>query len=109
MACANALQIPAGLNEPELIRLMADIQEAEFDRLEITFPSLWGRRLQLIDCQNLFCEVDKFARVAHPDIAGKTGRTRIKQKFGPTAEPILFWYPPKWGLNEAHRIRVAAK
>jgi len=91
---------PGGLNEPELIRLMADIQELEFERLGISFPSLWGRRLQLIDCQNLFCEVDKFARVAHPDIAGKTGRTRIKQKFGPTAEPIAFWYPPKWGLNE---------
>lgn len=88
-----------GLNEPELIRLMADIQETEFERLEISFPSLWGRRLQLIDCQNLFCEVDKFARVAHPDIAGRTGRTRIKQKFSPTATPLVFWYPPKWGLN----------
>jgi len=93
-----------GLSEPELIRLMADIQEREFDRLEIEFPSLWGRRLQLIDCQNLFCEVDKYARVAHPEIAGRTGRTRIKQKFAPTAEPIAFWYPPKWGLNE----RIAA-
>src|SRR5258707_9985183 len=40
-----------------------------------------SRRLQLIDCQNLFCEVDKYARVAHPNIAGRTGRTRIKQKF----------------------------
>lgn len=91
---------PGGLNEPELIRLMADIQEAEFERLEISFPSLWGRRLQLIDCQNLFCEVDKFARVAHPDIAGRTGRTRIKQKFSPTSAPLIFWYPPKWGLND---------
>lgn len=91
---------PGGLNEPELIRLMADIQEAEFERLNINFPSLWGRRLQLIDCQNLFCEVDKFARVAHPDIAGRTGRTRIKQKFSPTSKPLVFWYPPKWGLND---------
>jgi hypothetical protein len=91
---------PGGLNEPELIRLMADIQEAEFERLEIGFPSLWGRRLQLIDCQNLFCEVDKFARVAHPDIAGRTGRMRIKQKFSPTSTPLVFWYPPKWGLND---------
>lgn len=91
---------PGGLNEPELIRLMADIQESEFERLEIGFPSLWGRRLQLIDCQNLFCEVDKFARVAHPDIAGRTGRTRIKQKFSPTSSSLVFWYPPKWGLND---------
>ena len=56
---------PGGLNEPELIRLMADLQEREFERLGLNFQSLWGRRLQLIDCQNLFCEVDKYARVVH--------------------------------------------
>ena len=90
---------PGGLNEPELIRLMADLQEQEFKRLGLDFQSLWGRRLQLIDCQNLFCEVDKFARVAHPQIVGRTGRTRIKQKFEPTLTPIEFYYPPKWKLN----------
>ena len=67
-----------GLNEPELIRLVADLQEEEFERLGFDFPSLWGRRLQLIDCQNLFCEVDKYARVVHPEIQGCTGRKRIK-------------------------------
>lgn len=92
-----------GLNEPELIRLVADLQEQEFARLRLDFKSLWGRRLQLIDCQNLFCEVDKYARVAHPLIAGRTGRTRIKQKFGPTLTPIQLFYPPKWNLNEKIR------
>lgn len=90
----------AGLNEPELIRLMVDNQEREFERLGINFQSLWGRRLQLIDCQNLFCEVDKYARVAHPEIAGISGRTRIKQKFSPTDALVTPWYPPKWGINE---------
>jgi hypothetical protein len=89
----------AGLNEAELIRLMADNQEREFERLGIKFQFLWGRRLQLIDCQNLFCEVDKYARVAHPDVAGISGRTRIKQKFSPTGPLDLPWYPPKWGIN----------
>ena len=97
---------PGGLNEPELIRLMADLQEMEFERLGLDFQSLWGRRLQLIDCQNLFCEVDKYARVAHPEIPGRTGRIRIKQKFVPTSEPIDLFYPPKWKLN--HKIRGAA-
>lgn len=92
-----------GLNEPELIRLMADLQEQEFERLGLDFQALWGRRLQLIDCQNLFCEVDKYARVAHPQIAGKTGRVRIKQKFEPIQEPIEFFYPPKWKLNDKIR------
>jgi hypothetical protein len=91
---------PGGLNEPELIRLMVDIQEQEFERLGLDFQSLWGRRLQLIDCQNLFCEVDKYARVVHPHIEGRTGRLRIKQKFEPTSKPIELFYPPKWMLNE---------
>jgi hypothetical protein len=90
----------AGLNEPELIRLMVDNQEREFERLGLQFQSLWGRRLQLIDCQNLFCEVDKYARVAHPEIAGISGRTRIKQKFSQSGSLEPPWYPPKWGLNE---------
>ena len=97
---------PGGLNEPELIRLMADLQEQEFERLGLKFQSLWGRPLQLIDCQNLFCEVDKYARVAHPQVAGKTGRVRIKQKFDPIPDPIDLFYPPKWKLND--KIRVAA-
>ena len=89
----------ANLNEAQLIRLMAENQEQEFERLGIKFQNLWGRRLQLIDCQNLFCEVDKYARVAHPDVAGISGRTRIKQKFSPTGPLDLPWYPPKWGIN----------
>jgi thymidylate kinase len=88
-----------GLNEADIIRMVADRQEVEFDRLGINFQSLWGRPLQLIDCQNLFCEVDKYARHAHPDVIGITARTRIKQIFRSTASPIEYWYPPKWHIN----------
>jgi len=88
-----------GLSEADIIRLVADRQEEEFARLGLTFQSLWGRPLQLIDCQNLFCEVDKYARVAHPDVKGISDRTRIKQTFQANREPISYWYPPKWGLN----------
>src|SRR5947209_14469116 len=45
-----------------VIRFMAERQEVEFARLGLEFQTLWGRRLQLIDCQNLFCEVSKYAR-----------------------------------------------
>ena len=58
-----------GFDESDLIRFLADLQEQEFERLGLDFQSLWGRRLQLIDCQNLCCEVDKYSRVAHPEIA----------------------------------------
>jgi thymidylate kinase len=90
-----------GLNEPEIIKFVADRQADEFARLGLQFRTLFGRPLQLIDCQNLFCEVDKYARVAHPEFAGLTGRSRIKQKFSPILRPISFWFPPKWGINKA--------
>jgi hypothetical protein len=90
-----------GLNDAEVIKFMADRQEIEFERLGLEFPGLWGRRLQFIDCQNLFCEVDKYARVRHPAAAGASGRTRIKQRFRPNLGPIDYWYPPKWGINGA--------
>ena len=89
----------AGLNEAQVIRFMAERQEIEFARLGLDFQRLWGRRLQLIDCQNLFCEVGKYARVRHPEIGGMSGRTQIKQKFRPNSDPIDYWYPPKWGIN----------
>lgn len=89
-----------GLNEPEIIKFMADIQESEFERLGLNFQSLWGRKLQLIDCQNLFCEVDKYARMKHPNISGISGRTRIKQKYSGKSQRVDYWYPPKWGINQ---------
>lgn len=89
-----------GLSETEIIKEVAYTQQAQFERLGLKFQSLWGRPLQLIDCQNLFCEVDKYARIQHPDFTGITGRTRIKQRFRSNPDSISVWYPPKWGLNE---------
>jgi hypothetical protein len=87
--------------EADIIRYMADHQEQHFRRLGLQFRGLRGRPLQLIDCQNLFCEVDKYARVAHPDIPGISGRTRIKQLFQPVTIPVPAWFPPKWKLNDS--------
>src|SRR5207245_11544279 len=87
-------------NDVEIIKYVADHQEQEFERLGITFRSLWGRRLQLVDCQSLFCEVDKYARMAHPGVMGLSGRTRIKQLYSVSEAPLDYWYPPKWGLNQ---------
>jgi hypothetical protein len=89
----------AGFTEAEVIRLVTERAEQEFDRLGLQFKDLWGRPLQLIDCQNLFCEVGKYARVVHPEATGPSGRTRIKQKFTPFSASLPQWYPPKWGLR----------
>ncbi len=98
-----------GLTEAELIRFVHDRQEGEFESRALSFESLWGRSLQLIDCQNIFCEVDKYARVFHPDVKGKSSRARIKQQFRPTPTPVAYWYPPKWGLNEYIRDETDSK
>ena len=89
-----------GLTEADLIRVITERQEAEFERLGLRFRDLWGRRLQLIDCQNLFCEVSKYARLKHPEFKGIGNRSRIKQVYRPGAAPIEYWYPPKWGINK---------
>lgn len=85
----------------DIIRYMVDVQEDAFQKYAIEFNDLWERKLHLIDCQNLFCEVDKYARIAHPEIEGRSKRTRIKQIFRPSPQAIEKpWYPPKWRLND---------
>jgi len=87
--------------EDSIIAYMVDTQEEHFERLGLRFDYLGGRRLHLIDCQNLFCEVDKYARVAHPEIAGISGRTRIKQQYRRASELMPTpWFPPKWGITD---------
>lgn len=81
-----------------IIDLMAERQDEEFARLGLSFDGLFGRKLQPIDCQNLFCEISKYARVAYPDAIGVATRTRIKQAYDPTARaslPLPF-LPPNW-------------
>lgn len=97
---SKCFQDTGGLSNVEVIKLMTDRQDQEFERLGVSFKSLWGRELQLIDCQNLFCEVDKYARVKHPYIKGQSDRVRIKQIFKANSKQIDFWFPPKWGINQ---------
>lgn len=90
-----------GQQEPaDIIFLMVENQEREFARLGLPFHGLFGRRLQPIDCQNVFCEISKYARVHHPDIRGVSDRTRIKQTYrrAPRVLPPPV-FPPRWGLR----------
>ena len=90
-----------GVASPEdVIYWVTEHQEQEFSNRGISFPGLFGRRLQPVDCQNLFCEVSKYARVMHPDIIGQANRRRIKQlfKLNSRAIPPPF-FPPRWNLN----------
>lgn len=89
-----------GHSDEFIIKLITEHQEQEFERLNLKFQYLGSRKLQLIDCQNIFCETDKYTRVAFPDYKAN-GRTRIKQKFNPNlVNPIQYFYPPKWEINK---------
>ncbi len=85
-----------------LIRLVCETQDVEWEARGILFKTLWGRRLHLVDVQNLFCEVDKYSRVAHPEATSRQGqvRQRIKQRYRPVRDLESPWFPPKWGLNQ---------
>lgn len=95
---AKCFQDLNGLKKYEVIRWMVEHQESECARLGIELPTLFGRRLHAIDCQNLFCETDKYARVAFPEL--KSERAKIKAQFTQTPEPFRLFYPPKWGIDE---------
>lgn len=96
-----------GISAEDVIRWMVDSQEEQLEREAIEFEDLFGRPLKLIDCQNLFCETDKYARVAHPSVRGIGNRSRIKQQFAPQGSPVRPFFPPKWGVNERARAATA--
>lgn len=85
----------------DVIKYVTENQNMEFEKRGLQFQTLFGRSLQLIDCQNLFCETDKYARVAYPKISGLDGRKRIKQQYiERKLKKIDYFYPPKWGIND---------
>lgn len=91
---------PGGYSSADLIRRTADMQHDEFARRRLEWHDLWGRDLQLVDVQNLFCEVDKYTRVANPELSAYAPGTRIKQRYRRNPRPITAWFPPKWGIND---------
>ena len=86
-----------GLDDADVIRAVSDLSDSEFARLGLHFQDLWGRRLHLVDFQNLFCEVDKYARVVHPATPGPSRRVRIKQRYVPGLQPATAVVSPEVG------------
>ncbi len=84
------------MSNEDIIRYMFEHQDEEFKRLGLEFKRIGNRPLQLIDCQNIFCELDKYCRQALPDL--KTNRTKIKKKYVAKQDRINYIYPPKWHI-----------
>lgn len=89
------------LGPADAVHWLVDYQDAAEEELGIAPPTLFGRPLHAIDCQNLLCEVDKYSRVAFPQL--ESARTRIKQRFRPDPAPLHLAFPPKWGIDAACR------
>lgn len=81
----------------EVILWMVDRQADEFGRLGLPPATLYGRPLQAIDCQNLFCETDKYCREAVPELA--SARSKIKATYAVTQPMDPLFLPPKWQVD----------
>lgn len=98
---AKCFQTSNGHSNEAIIMAVCEDQEFEFEKRGIVFDGIPNRPLQPIDCQNLFCEISKYARVAHPEIQGVNSRTRIKQKYKPSNDPLQdIQLPPHWGISD---------
>jgi hypothetical protein len=92
---------PKKLSETDIIEWVTDYQNAcSFVVIGQFAPTLFERPLQLIDIQNCFCEIAKYARVAHPEF--NTKRTRIKHGYAPNwfrplPKPV---FPRQWGITD---------
>jgi len=89
----------------DTILWMVDRQDEEFRRLELPFHGLFGRKLHGIDCQGLFCELDKYCREALPELT--SARSRIKAKYSGSGGDIELFFPPKWQLASSGVVRAS--
>lgn len=85
------------MTNEDIIKYMYMHQDEEFKRLNLNFKRIGNRPLQLIDCQNIFCELDKYCRQALPDL--KSNRTKIKKHYVPKKDKIEYIYPTKWEIS----------
>jgi hypothetical protein len=91
----------------ETILWMVERQEVEFARLGLPFRGLFGRKLHGIDCQGLFCELDKYCREAVPELT--SARSRIKAKYIAAHGNLDLFFPPKWDLPSGGVVQTTGE
>jgi hypothetical protein len=88
------------LTPEALIHWVAERQDLEFAKRGLEFSGLFGRPLQPVDCQNVFCEISKYTRVSHPHLLGVARRQRIKQTYKRDGRELgRLAFPPRWNLD----------
>ena len=86
---------------PALIQWTTQRQDLEFKSRQLAWVNLYGRPLQLIDVQNIFCELDKYTRLLPTPLDEQDRHRRIKQYYRPTGQPLTANFPAKWHLQSA--------
>lgn len=66
------------------------------------FKPLENHKPTLLDLQNCFCETDKLLRAKMPELL--VGNKRIKQRYKQTLEPISYFFPPKWEVENSDEL-----
>lgn len=75
--------------DAEVMRYMAETQNHHFRRLGLEFSGLGLKQLPMgvADIEHTLCEVDKYCRVAHPNLKGK--RVNLHRNFAPSETRTL--------------------
>jgi hypothetical protein len=100
----NLFEQPPSIREAQaILYYLVEKQDLFFEKVEREV-TLFGRKLTCIDFQNVFCETDKYARVAHPEFNLPNDRGtglsyKIKETFEVTGALPSPFFPPKWGLK----------
>lgn len=96
----------------EVMRYLVNSQDYHFKRLGLNFSRLGPRKLpmDIADIEHTLCEVDKYCRVAHPELKG--ARQHITRFFrsdakSPNAGPARL--PKAWNHPARRVSRVRAK
>ncbi|KAK7055139.1 chromo domain-containing protein [Favolaschia claudopus] len=99
--------------EGDILRWLVTTQREHFARLNLEFSFLRNAKgqeleLDLMDFEHAVCEVDKYARKAHPRIRGIGNRTQLRGSFNPSqSNPLPELVLPKAWEHPARRaVRV---
>ncbi|KIK56165.1 hypothetical protein GYMLUDRAFT_248138 [Collybiopsis luxurians FD-317 M1] len=94
-----------------VIRYMMETQDQHFRRLGLKFSGLGPQQLpmELADIEHAICEVDKYSRLAHPEIRGK--RAQLKRKWTHSNEvyPSKAVLPRAWSHPKRKKVRPCNK
>ena len=99
---AKAFESTGSHTPSEVILYMHKNQRREFAKYGYDFYARGGEELGLVDCQGLFCELDKYCRVARPDLL--SNRVNIKKKYADTGKIPTKIRPNKWAQNSAKAV-----